>query len=110
MIHLSCDDAQTSNIILFDEVFENWNTLNWSQYSLIIQLAPINELMNIYMKDITSFNEVKLAIYASFNIRSVLNKYDSSQVFEMLNSFKQVLYYESFSKNAMHSRNLRRRF
>ncbi len=78
-----------------DEVFENWDVLDWTSYSLIIQLSPINELMTLFYQGI-NFNNTKLAIYASFNIRSVLKKYNTSQVLTMLNSFQQVIYYESF--------------
>ena len=41
--------------------FDEWNALNWAAYSLIIQLSPINELMELYLGG-TSFENVNLAI------------------------------------------------
>ena len=75
--------------------FESWNILNWNQYSLIIQLAPINELMTLFNEGMI-FENTKLAMYASFNIRSVMKTYNHENILKMLNGFKQVIYYESF--------------
>jgi len=79
-----------------EETFQCWEAMEWNQYSLIVQLAPVYELMDVFLRGSPNFSGTKLAIYASFNIRSVLDKYNPSQILEMLGSFRQVIYYESF--------------
>ena len=76
----------------------NWDQVNFSTATLLIQLAPINELLSIYENKPTMFNNMKMVIYGSFNIRTLLQKNKTSieNVINMMNSFKQVLYYETF--------------
>lgn len=88
----SMDDFSITDFMI---EFESWNILNWNQYSLIVQLAPINELMTLFNEG-RIFKNTKLAIYASFNVRSVMKTYNHENILKMLNGFKQVIYYESF--------------
>jgi hypothetical protein len=81
------DISSMLNSLIEEDNFESWEVLDWSQYSLIIQLAHVNELMSTYLQNTDIFNTTKLAIYASFNIRSVLHKYTADQVLVMLKSF-----------------------
>jgi len=66
--------------------------------SLIINLAPIRELMFYHKHDPNIFKNCELAIYGSFNIRSVLSEKKESpeSVVSMFTSFSRVLLYESY--------------
>ena len=83
-----------------DETFPSYQELDPTN-SLIINLAPIRELMFYYKRNENTFKNCQLAIYGSFNIRSVLLSQVETPILtcEMLESFADVLLYESYYAN-----------
>ena len=66
--------------------------------SLIINLAPVRELISYYKCNSKIFANCELAVYGSFNIRSVLSEKEEtpSLVVNIFNSFSSVLLYETY--------------
>lgn len=89
-----------SSLVIDDgtQTFPPWTDLSWDSEMFILQLAPVFELMKLYQSDHQIFKNKTMAIYASFNVRSTIGKkgYTSSSVRDMICSFKQTLYYETF--------------
>lgn len=63
---------------------------------VILCLKPPRELIELWKRDKTIFNNIVLIGYMSFNIRSLFKTYSHEEVTEFLESFKQVIYYETF--------------
>ncbi len=80
-----------------NENFPSYQILDPSN-SLIINLAPIRELMFYHQNIPNVFKNCYLAIYGSFNIRSVIveKKLEHTHICNIFYSFSGVLCYESF--------------
>ena len=76
--------------------FNPWTEASWTK-SLIIQLAPINELLKMYRTGF-EFGTVSVAIYGSFNIRSLLAKKSTTkdEVIGCLKACRQIFFYETY--------------
>jgi len=92
------NDAEP-NRSAYPKAFWDWSALDWTSYSLIIQLAPINELLELFSAG-TTFGTTTLALYASFNVRSVMKTHPPETVSQLLHTFRRVIYYESFLATA----------
>ncbi|CAH6419328.1 Hypothetical protein HVR_LOCUS532 [uncultured virus] len=80
-----------------EEIFPRYRDLNWYN-SFIINLAPVRELIALFREDFCFFRECSLAIYGSFNIRSVIwsDKIKLKELYQLFDSFDEVIYYETF--------------
>lgn len=82
-----------------DEYIPSWvnqESIGWDQDIFILQLAPLYELMELYQHDNIIFNNKNMALYASFNVRHVMGEYSPKLVTEMIQSFRKVIYYETY--------------
>lgn len=81
--------------------YPHWTDATFHPHEFYLQMAPAQEIRELYRQH-KDFSASTIAIYGSFNIRSLLNKSNELAVeFEtMFNSFQKVLYYENFPASA----------
>ena len=94
----TCKTYNITPIVQSSEMtFRKWPEANWSK-CFLIQLAPIQELMVMHQNKSVNFKEITMAIYGSFNIRSILANKSSIiiDVIDCLKQFQQVLFYETY--------------
>lgn len=76
--------------------YPSWETAHMHPRAFYLQLAPVQELYQLYNRG-HHFGTSTLAIYGSYNIRSVLNKDDQLAISHeaMFSQFEQMCFYES---------------
>ncbi len=62
----------------------------------ILSLKPPHEFMALWKEDNKIFNTTDLLGYMGFNIRCLMKSNENTTIIEFLNSFRRVVYYESF--------------